>query len=657
MKKIFSLVLLFLLLVSVTISFSEDFTTFTEVDTNNVLTATTDQVIWADMTNSMNAYIYKSGTYSAIDKDFDFKVSESDPFALLAIYLLGNTLGNYLQNAAGDFIAVSFYDSADPSTPQLWLTTDTTNPPDPAAFNISYDVRYYCTLTRAGASVQLLTYSDSGRTTLINTQNAVVGSTDTYTYEYYTNAYNSGTAWGSSGEVGEIVDSITITEIEADRNFPFNSADVHDIEINAVYTGVQPSAVSIRWFDDATLTTVQISGNDWNTLTSATIGSGTITGTSLSVPRYDGWLRYELRNNDDTSITATSVNVLSVGLFADIIGQSNGHRMSVVGTGTPHANTRMYNGSYSTPTGAGLISLANTLESIFNCPVTIREYAVDASGLSQGHDLNSAGWWLSSPTEQAIYTTYKNAVAASGGKSHIVYWYNGESAAVTDQTESSYQTDEISFFAQVRSDVESAALPVLPIVNSLLATWTYVPNPVDSDEDWVAISQAKINHSALDSNIYLTSNIDQPTSDGAHFYDTGFTVMGERWAQIGAYAYGEVSYYQNPQSDTYTRRGPTETDINLIQHGGDDFTPTTGIDSYEVYTGSWVAAIGVRVDGSTIRLTHASGTVTAVRSLYGRNPSVTNIPLDNTALQLPLIQNFLIESAPLSNPDALLLLF
>jgi hypothetical protein len=92
----------------------------------------------------------------------------------------------------------------------------------------------------------------------------------------------------------------------------------------------------------------------------------------------------------------------------------------------------------------------------------------------------------------------------------------------------------------------------------------------------------------------------------------------------------------------------THTTIDLVHSMGTDFTPTSGLDGWEV-TGdngaTWSAATGVRNSATQILLTHASVTTTSARKIryqygygpvnsgYGTSPGYAR---DNSSLQIPL---------------------
>ena len=101
---------------------------------------------------------------------------------------------------------------------------------------------------------------------------------------------------------------------------------------------------------------------------------------------------------------------------------------------------------------------------------------------------------------------------------------------------------------------------------------------------------------------------------------------------------GSYTYWRGPRAVGYEIIDSTHTDIHLTHDGGTDFTPTTAITGFEVYNGSsWLTpSAAVRQDASTVRLTHASATVSDVRLFYGGLLDVTGVIKDNTALTLPI---------------------
>ena len=316
----------------------------------------------------------------------------------------------------------------------------------------------------------------------------------------------------------------------------------------------------------------------------------------------------------------------------------------------PHALTRLVqdtDGAVVTMAGAGGISLANSLRTIFDCPVMLVDSSLGTTALVE-ENAGERGWWLTTDGDlpHSNYSLFLDTVNAIGGALNAVFWYQGEQDS-WNATYLTYGVDEVSFFQQIRSDVANANSGSLSIISSLIARWL---DPQD-ENNWPRINSGKLEHARTDTDVYVITGVDQGMMDNYHIDVSGHMAMGLRFASVAGHILGAVTEYEFPSVVNFLIVGSTTTDITLDIPTGTDFTPTTGIDGvFEVLIGgAWVETSGVRQSSSIVRLTHQTGVVDGSRCLWGKEPDITNIIKDNSALQLPVLPNYDIVNGALAS--------
>lgn len=147
---------------------AEDLSTYTEVDPNSHISATSSRMTGGGINRNETAYAYydKGADYfDALDIDFDIRTTNLDSNDILGVLGISNTLDHIGAFGTSD-IKVAFYY---PGGGARGLYLGTGGALDYMV--ISVDTTYYCTLERAAgsAAVSLKVYSDSGRETLLDT--------------------------------------------------------------------------------------------------------------------------------------------------------------------------------------------------------------------------------------------------------------------------------------------------------------------------------------------------------------------------------------------------------------------------------------------------------------------------------------------------------
>ena len=177
---------------------TENFTGYTEVDTGADLTVTASKADANDVLGNVDCYLYKDFTANHFDAlDIDYEIYIEDPVVDLGFGGPGlanavGTPGGTADWAATDPYAATFHHSNGSVYFRL-MKGDDTGEDDYIA---SKDTLYYCTLSRAAGNdtVSLLIYSNSARTTLLDTLSVSGFGTTKWRYCYAFAAFTSGMA-------------------------------------------------------------------------------------------------------------------------------------------------------------------------------------------------------------------------------------------------------------------------------------------------------------------------------------------------------------------------------------------------------------------------------------------------------------------------------
>ena len=194
---------------------TQNLTTYTEVDPNNHLSETATRVTASTLNRDETAYLYKDfgvDYFNALDIDFEIIVgaasSTAGGFGGLCV---SNTLDSIDGFSAYDISALA-HESASAPNHRIYLYRGAVAAGE--AYGINPDTLYYLTLERVSgsSSVQLRIYSDSGRTTLLNTLNIAGFDTATkYRYLMPMNGYNDGGGGSFDGYVQNVDTNISGT--------------------------------------------------------------------------------------------------------------------------------------------------------------------------------------------------------------------------------------------------------------------------------------------------------------------------------------------------------------------------------------------------------------------------------------------------------------
>lgn len=425
--------------------------------------------------------------------------------------------------------------------------------------------------------------------------------------------------------------TIALTDV-VDRTGIQRASGVGSLTISGTHTGA--TSVQARVVLHGTSTEVVT----WTTI-DASPGATTWTGTLTNIPT-GGWYNVQVRPGNATGITADGSNRFGVGALVAIAGQSQTTRYFTTGTDvTPDALLAEYSGSDGTgwaartTTGNGANAFGNRLitELGGTVPVFLLNYSVGATALNSAG--GGSGYWMNT-AGGSPYDLFIDGVISAGGKLEAVFWAQGEQDGFsTAVSEAQYQSDLETFIARIRTDLGQASLP---FIITPLGRYT---NAGPTNASWQGIKNAQLTVGEQANNGLAASNDDLALVDGVHYTNAAAITHATRGAIATAFALGESAYERGPRYVSALKTSSTTVVVTIAHDGGSDFTPTSGITGWEVLDGGTPATISsaVRTTATTITLTVSAplaGVVT-VRHLYGFNPTVSGILIDDSADTLP----------------------
>lgn len=432
------------------------------------------------------------------------------------------------------------------------------------------------------------------------------------------------------------VSGMSLTTVPASKVFQRDPGDTSGpVALAGTYTGGAPAAVQARVLLDADDSTVV----DWTTLGSESIGGGAWSGTLADVPQ-GGPYYVEVRASDVPEVGDVGTAFEGVGIVLIGYGQSNWLRHLTVASSPPAAlaGTAYYDpdtGWTSVPAANGVRHLLNRLRTLTGVPVGLvsaGQSGVDILYLMEGH-------------ESGNFAVLAARVAGSGGRAEFVVWVQGEGDAnsATDPVAATY-LGRLGTLHQDIADLVGRTTAQIPLVCGGLSRATE-GSLIATDSDWSIMQTALAGCNATNPDQhYARNNLDADTAsvDGIHWPAVAYGNNGDCSAEQCAYLLGEADAPPAWHATAATVVSATETDVALTHSMGTDFTPTediTGFDVSDDNGSSWVSCTAVRVDATTIRLTHASKSLFTdrlVRYLYGKNPDVSGMVKDNGDLTVPL---------------------
>ena len=200
---------------------TENLTTYTEVDSGADITVSASAAQFDTMRRDAVSYVYKdfgAGYFSNFDIDFEFEItSVSGNSGVTVLCAVSNTIGtlqDFIDNTDGiDALAFS-----NTGNLEILLTDRSNSNEDSYIDGGTSSNLLYCTMQRIGTTTTLRIYSDSGRTTLVDTL-SITCETETKRYFYALISRDSASA-ATDTQTGytqnfEISDIVTIDGISS----------------------------------------------------------------------------------------------------------------------------------------------------------------------------------------------------------------------------------------------------------------------------------------------------------------------------------------------------------------------------------------------------------------------------------------------------------
>lgn len=377
---------------------------------------------------------------------------------------------------------------------------------------------------------------------------------------------------------------------------------------------------------------------NWTQLSNETIVNETSWTGELTVSKQNAEFYFKVRLSNDTGTTAQTTNKCSVAFIGLVFGQSNAEFFFSNSTPETNAGLCYYttNGTSFTTLfpGYGGSVMANELKGIFNCPIVLIDKGKATTALDSDNGF-IAGWWEKDPSN--YYPVLPTAVNNMGGAVNAIFFHQGETDALFDESAADYLANERQLVSDLRSDLSYAGTGTIPWVTATLGR--YPSGTVQN------INQAKMTMIENDPRVYGIVCTDLTEYDDTHYTSdaAGYGAMAKRWAQCAKYHYGLTTWYRGPKLLYFGQQAPAQTLLYVqLNDGASNITPATGIDSIELYLdGEWInvecSVSSVSGNIAILSATHDSGSVSNARCLWdGINPSVAYIARDNTALALPI---------------------
>ena len=201
----------------------QDFTTYTEVDPNSRYTATSTKIDVAGLDRSEDAYVYKDYGVNFFAGDFTHKItayigsaSQNGGFLRMA-WGLANALNDVsgLRGAAENYLEC-YITKNDASNRTINIAEYYGSNGVDTSINLSLDTPYYLTIVRDEAvgtygTLYCYIYSDSARTTLVDTLTITLRAKVDFRYLYGANSFNNSTSGlAFTGYVENLYDDLQV---------------------------------------------------------------------------------------------------------------------------------------------------------------------------------------------------------------------------------------------------------------------------------------------------------------------------------------------------------------------------------------------------------------------------------------------------------------
>lgn len=184
---------------------AEDLSTYTEVDPNSHISATSSRMTGTTINRNETAYAYYDkgvDYFAALDIDFDFCITELSFNDIFGVIGVSNVLGHIGEWGVNDVRVNAYYPSS--ARARIYIATSAGGD----YMVLSVNTKYYCTLERAAgnATFNLKVYSDANRTTLLDTLTCNISTASTkHRYIYGISSQYTNNNYAASGYVENVV--------------------------------------------------------------------------------------------------------------------------------------------------------------------------------------------------------------------------------------------------------------------------------------------------------------------------------------------------------------------------------------------------------------------------------------------------------------------
>lgn len=339
--------------------------------------------------------------------------------------------------------------------------------------------------------------------------------------------------------------------------------------------------------------------------------------------------------------TSAGVTIAAAGrvLFAAFGGSSTMDKRNIEGTATTvdsaTRSTSGYTYAAAGTTGLGLLTFAKIISD--RTGLTSKHFTKAQSGTSLDTD------WLTSATLRNALTT---GVRVTPGPADLLIfnagfntWYQGR--FVNEAT----HLDRLNqFAAAVRSETTFANQKI-----GIFLTQPYTggAGATGTDAELTALRSAEMTWAQGTNNYLIGSLLDKAQVDGIHMTNAAIPLFEAQIAEnfMAIAGVGGAVLEQGPRAVSAVAVYTTKTRVTLQHSTGADFTPTTGITGFTVSFDNGVTllpATGIRIDATTVELTHAAsgGVAPRVFAYAGMAPNITGYLRDTSPRAWPMRPTF-----------------
>ena len=217
---------------------TEDLTTYTEVDPDNRVVVTTTRCTTTNEPGTETAtWVYKdkdAGHFGDFEHKFDLYMTSMQNGSCMAHHTVSNIVESWTDAYGANHQGLSTRTNCGSGGDKIIAIRDF-NSHNSDAFTNLIDTNYYCTAERNSTTYTLKIYSDSGRTTLLDTL-SLTCTTTTLRYIFAHLCYDQAATYGTQSGYLENLD---LQEIPAAPTSPALigctlTTDTYDVDINIV---------------------------------------------------------------------------------------------------------------------------------------------------------------------------------------------------------------------------------------------------------------------------------------------------------------------------------------------------------------------------------------------------------------------------------------